>query len=265
MLANYAIALGEITSILCGAAISWRLRKSVRWQLLVFCNLGCLALLGSSSVYQISLALDADWGHIAGISCAVFSLASGLFLARYSLSISAWAKKTIRQATYDQLTGALSRHRGHQLLSESNTTDGLLLIDIDHFKQFNAAHGHSVGDMVLKVVCDRIAQTLRGRKGPNSVDRGSDAPIRWGGDEILVVISDCDWNQTLAIAQRIIENIRLPAQVHNGLTLHITVSIGATISRPNDPVERKLERVDRGVFKAKDTGRNKVCGEWPSI
>ena len=265
MLANYAIALGESAIILGVFLISWKLRKSVKLKLLILCNSGSLALLGSSSIYQISLTLRPTWGKCAGITCGFFSLLSGCLLIRYSLRVSEWARRTIRQATYDQLTGALSRHKGHELLSQSTTTDGLLLIDIDHFKQFNAAHGHSTGDAVLQIVCDRIAQTLRGRKGPNSVDRQPDAPIRWGGDEILVVISDCDWNQTLAIAQRIIENIQLPARLHNGLTLHITVSIGATVSKPTDTVERKLERVDRAVFKAKDTGRNKVCGEWPSV
>ena len=253
MTLNYAIATGELCALAASVPITCQLRGKANQALLILGNLLTVGLLGPSALYQINQSFSFPIDTL----CAGIALASGGWILGSSRHIGQWLARMLTMAQFDQLTGAYNRHVGYRLLESSRTQDGLLLIDIDHFKQFNTNYGHSGGDQVLKIVCDRIRQAL-------SLSRRKDYPIRWGGDEILVVVRGCSYQQTLEIAARIIEKVRQPIRLHNQLDLAVTVSIGVTIGSPEDSVERKLERVDRAASKAKSSGRDCYCGEWPS-
>jgi diguanylate cyclase (GGDEF)-like protein len=127
-----------------------------------------------------------------------------------------------------------------------------MMIDIDHFKDYNDKHGHKVGDACLKTVADALTK---------SVTRVDDFVARYGGDEFSVVLPNTDEDGARMIAEKILENVRdstMP-QKGNKAALHITVSIGVVIGRvkhshtPDD----FIKRADKLLYKSKQNGRDR--------
>ncbi len=127
---------------------------------------------------------------------------------------------------------------------------GVLFIDIDFFKTINDVYGHDVGDDVLIMV----GNTLR-----NSV-RPFDIVSRWGGEEYLAVIIHVTKEELALTANRcrfLVQQSNLPSVPH----LRVTVSLGGTLARPEDTVSTLFKRVDRLMYRSKETGRNRVTIE----
>jgi diguanylate cyclase (GGDEF)-like protein len=125
---------------------------------------------------------------------------------------------------------------------------GLLLLDLDHFKQINDIYGHAAGDLAL---CEAT-------KVIQSTKRGYDHAARWGGEEFLMLLPDCAKNDLLTIAERIREGIGTLKIQAGEQTFTFTVSIGA--HHPNMPqtLDTMLQKVDSALYAAKDSGRNCV-------
>jgi diguanylate cyclase (GGDEF)-like protein len=139
-------------------------------------------------------------------------------------------------------------------LAEFDPENGaaLIFIDIDNFKQFNNTHGHKVGDQVLKMVAKTLHYNLR----------ATDALGRWGGEEFLVILHDCDKLETLnAVAEKLRVLVASSSFDHNGATLNVTVSMGATFARATDTPESLVHRADRLMYASKHAGRNCVTVE----
>jgi diguanylate cyclase (GGDEF)-like protein len=131
----------------------------------------------------------------------------------------------------------------------------LLLIDIDYFKTVNDTHGHLVGDQVIKLVAQSIKDVLR----------NSDIAVRYGGDEMLVVLPDSDKKNAMLIAERIRNVVKVAKVVHaedgSNLEVSVTISIGcAELLLQDNPVSF-FERADANLYKAKKSGRDQVCAE----
>lgn len=153
----------------------------------------------------------------------------------------------------DPLTGLLNRrgmtarieaeigraHRGHGRF-------GLLCLDIDWFKEINDRHGHDVGDRTLQ----RVAALLEDET------RSYDSAARWGGDEFMVLLRDCDRENLLATAER----IRAAAARQGGLNgvPAFTVSIGAALAGEDSEQAQLLHDADRALYQAKALGRDRV-------
>jgi diguanylate cyclase len=165
------------------------------------------------------------------------------------------------EASVDFLTGLANRKAFNEALIElmeeaisQQKELSLLLVDIDLFKQFNDKHGHLIGDEVLKLVAKKIKETVRGR----------DFLARFGGEEFAIILPQTP----LEGAQVVAESInRLFAQtvlkaVHISTTLgKVTVSVGVALYRPGEPPDTLIDRVDRALYRAKQTGRNRVVTE----
>ncbi|MGC8633318.1 MAG: diguanylate cyclase [Candidatus Limnocylindrales bacterium] len=125
-----------------------------------------------------------------------------------------------------------------------------VMFDLDHFGDFNRAHGHPVGDEALR----RFAGVLRERV------RSSDLVARYGGEEFVVVLEDCDRDSARAIAEAIRATFEArPIPGPEGATLHATVSAGCAVLNPAEPTAEALIRAaDEGLFMAKRAGRNRV-------
>ena len=154
-------------------------------------------------------------------------------------------------AMTDQLTGLYNRHSlfdlGSKYISDAkrhNFPLSLLMIDLDHFKNINDTRGHSVGDIVLKV----IGQVLRDNC------RTEDLVARFGGEEFVMVLSHCDLDYAATKAEILREAIEKSQP--NGITL--TASIGGAALNKNDDFDSLFEKADRAVYEAKETGRNQV-------
>ena len=111
------------------------------------------------------------------------------------------AREDLRfQATHDALTGILNRrtildllHRELARAARSKASPGILMLDLDHFKQVNDTYGHLTGDVVLKEVARRISQAVR----------SYDLVARYGGEEFLIVLPSCNEDQIQDCAERV--------------------------------------------------------------
>jgi two-component system, cell cycle response regulator len=160
-------------------------------------------------------------------------------------------------ATHDFLTRLLNRAEILASLKRElsrSQRDGkpvaVLMADVDHFKNLNDTHGHGAGDAVLKEVAERLRADLR----------AYDLLGRYGGEEFLIVLPNCN----LAVATRRADEIRRrvckEAVVTPYATVPVTVSIGITACdwSPNLSVEEVLQQADQALYVAKERGRNCV-------
>lgn len=127
----------------------------------------------------------------------------------------------------------------------------LLMIDIDHFKNVNDTYGHPVGDKILIELGKVLTDTTR----------SFDVVSRNGGEEFSVILPDCPHQQAIEIAERIRKAVEQNEfEVSPKETISITVSIGvATYPETVSDTVEIVDIADEGLYKAKRTGRNKVC------
>ncbi len=131
----------------------------------------------------------------------------------------------------------------------SGSPMSFLMIDLDHFKSFNDAYGHGVGDEVLKVVAQTVAMAVRG-KGE---------AYRYGGEEISVILPNHVLGEASVVAERIRTEIE-SARVESIPDACVTASIGvAAIPQTSANKDDMLTDADRALYQAKDNGRNRVC------
>ncbi len=161
-------------------------------------------------------------------------------------------------AYVDSLTGLANRRFGETQLQSlmagvdaGVTTLGVLFVDVDHFKDVNDSQGHGVGDIVLRMVGQSLANGVR----------ADDFPIRWGGEEFLVLLPGA----AQVALERTAERLRMLVEhswFQNGDSqVRVTVSIGATLARPEDTVLEVVDRADRLMYQSKAAGRNLVTGD----
>jgi two-component system, cell cycle response regulator len=159
------------------------------------------------------------------------------------------------QATHDALTslwnrGVIMELLGREIVrsAREKVSTAILLGDVDHFKNVNDTHGHLVGDEVLREVARRLLHSVR----------SYDFVGRYGGEEFLVVLNNCDPGSTPKRAEEIRKAIsRLPFHTKGG-ELPITMSLGVLVSQDwgERPVEELLKEADKALYAAKQAGRN---------
>jgi diguanylate cyclase (GGDEF)-like protein len=130
------------------------------------------------------------------------------------------------------------RHQGHF---------GLLLMDIDNFKQINDREGHLAGDVILRELGKIISQ----------LKRNSDYVFRYGGEEFIFILSHSKDSST--VAERIRQQIAHHDFCYQGKRIPVTVSMGLTHFYPQDNFDTLFQRADRALYCAKDKGKNQVC------
>ncbi|MBF0568602.1 MAG: diguanylate cyclase [Nitrospirae bacterium] len=162
-----------------------------------------------------------------------------------------------RQSLIDQLTGLYNRRFLDEVTNSlcraairRGTLIGILLIDIDHFKQVNDTHGHDVGDKVLQKAASIIKVSVR----------ESDMVVRYGGEEILVLLVDATEGKSSEVAEKIRGNIEHESLEIPSFTLKKTVSIGVSeFPTDSDKFWQCVKLADTALYKAKNDGRNRVC------
>jgi len=156
-------------------------------------------------------------------------------------------------ASHDSLTNALIRRtligaceQELERCRRHGRSMALLMLDIDHFKAVNDAHGHQMGDRVLVDFVARITPLLR---SPDQLGR-------FGGEEFVVLLPETTQEDAMVVGERIRAAVALPVA---GLP-PITVSIGVASNRPDDAqIDALLGRADRALYKAKAEGRNRIA------
>ncbi len=173
--------------------------------------------------------------------------------------------KTAEEAKRDALTGLSNRKAFDEEIDklyarykEKGEVFSLIIIDIDHFKNFNDKFGHKVGDKVLQIAANTLNYTLKGK----------DFVGRYGGEEFVVLLPLTSLDNACVVAEQIRENIarkRLRVTKTGENLGTITVSAGVAQIRENDTVESLIERADRALYLAKNSGRNNVKSEMDLV
>jgi len=138
-------------------------------------------------------------------------------------------------------------------LKRYKSQSALLMLDIDHFKNFNDTYGHLAGDQVLKDVARMIRDCIR----------IEDLASRFGGEEFAVLLIQCDAEQGLLIGERIRHAIARRRTEFGGHTLSVTVSIGVAHTATESLVPDSatlINRADQALYAAKRAGRNRTLG-----
>ena len=160
-------------------------------------------------------------------------------------------------ASTDRLTGAWNRRRFEEsilpeiaLAHRLRRPVALIMFDLDHFKRVNDTHGHGVGDMVLVDTTQIIRLHLR----------ASDALIRWGGEEFLVMAPGTREDGALALAEKLRAAVATYAFPGVG---QVTMSLGVSEYGVGEGLSEWIERTDQALYLAKHQGRNRVVAADP--
>ncbi len=129
----------------------------------------------------------------------------------------------------------------------------MLFLDLDNFKIINDTLGHLQGDQVLKTLADYLRRGMR----------QADVVCRYGGEEFVVLLPETGLEQALRLAERLRHHISRMAIPLPGRDLYVTVSIGAAVLTPHMDGEALVAAADAAMYRAKQAGRNQVCGPEP--
>ena len=153
----------------------------------------------------------------------------------------------------DRLTGLYNRHKLDQVLEYEKNRDnrykhnfGIILLDIDHFKNVNDKYGHQVGDIVLVEMAKILQKTIR----------KTDTLGRWGGEEFLIIVPETSLLELEYFAQKLRETI---ASYNFSTIGKLTSSFGISVFKENTNIKELISQADNALYKAKKEGRNKVC------
>lgn len=162
------------------------------------------------------------------------------------------------QSVKDPLTGLWNRRwfldmaaREIRRTNAAKREFSLAMLDIDHFKRFNDAHGHDAGDIVLKTFAEHLA----------AIKRDGVYPCRIGGEEFSIIFSGHNVNSALAVLEALRESVSSGQITYAGTALPgVTFSAGVAAILSDEPLETLIKRADELLYAAKEAGRDRLFG-----
>jgi diguanylate cyclase (GGDEF)-like protein len=163
-----------------------------------------------------------------------------------------------RQSTVDELTGLYNRRYFDETLRRElfraermRASLAVVMIDLDHFKSMNDTYGHEAGDLVLRTVGRCLREGVR----------RSDIACRYGGEELVLVLPECDAAAARACAETLRTTVAALALDHGGAALpQVTASFGVALWPAHaEDAHALVQAADRALYAAKHEGRNRVC------
>lgn len=206
-------------------------------------------------VEQINNPADQKIQSALWINLGISLLISLIVLAIAHWTLHSYQRRLEVMATKDKLTGSASRQvfdllfeRARKIAMRRNEVISLINFDIDFFKKVNDSYGHAFGDEVLRQVVTMTNQLIR----------DTDTLCRWGGEEFLILLPDCDQQDALEIADKIRVAISAQPFEYRGERIDIAISAGVAEYRFNETMEHLIERSDNALYLSKRQGRNQV-------
>jgi two-component system, cell cycle response regulator len=129
-----------------------------------------------------------------------------------------------------------------------NKKYAILFMDIDNFKQFNDQHGHEIGDQVLKMVSQTIQSNIR----------NSDIVVRYGGEEIIVILDYVTKKDALRIAEKLRMLVQSSTFRKTKGNLFVTISIGVKLFQSQNDLSQSIKAADKAMLEAKKRGKNQT-------
>lgn len=155
----------------------------------------------------------------------------------------------------DQLTGLYTRRYMENVFNDAlynfrrySRIFSVVMIDLNNFKEINDTYGHPAGDVVLQ----RISQILL------KETRKTDVPVRYGGDEFIIILPDTPVEGAKSFAEKILKKIKSLRFEKNGERFYCTASAGVTQVKDNDVIDSILARVDEALYETKNKGKDGV-------
>jgi len=193
---------------------------------------------------QRSVLRDADF---LKIGAAIFKFLTGAGVE------ASYHEEIYRMTIVDGLTGAHNKRYFLEFLERETARCArykrplsLLMFDLDHFKAINDTYGHLAGDAVIRTAIKVIRQH----------SRQGDLVGRYGGEEFVLCLPGTEPEQAMATGERICRVLEASCVMHDGKSIHATVSIGIAQLRGDESIEQWLARADKALYEAKDAGRN---------
>ena len=248
----------DLLTELLNTAVGQSIHK-LEEQLGILSYVPAVAAIGSLFFPRVTSRRITVSGKCGDIECVVSINAGDLRIARRFDEMQETLEVKTRLAHVDRLTQLYNRSYYDEIFShhvkEAERYENrlsLMIIDIDFFKQFNDKYGHQVGDLVLVSVAGAIRRVIR----------KCDVPVRFGGDEIIVLLPETDQHGGKNAAQRIVAALNdHPVEcLHNGVMvkLSVTLSIGVSQYEIGDTVETLFARTDSLLYRAKESGRARI-------
>lgn len=171
-------------------------------------------------------------------------------------------KKAEYVANRDSLTGLLNRRAFEAAAEEMKLLGGkdaqlaLILVDLDHFKSINDTYGHPMGDEVLKSTAGIIQEIT----GPRSlIGRGDGAVARWGGEEFILLLSNCSLDHAVATAELIRARLHRERPSYWPVDMTVSGSFGMVAWTEELALHQAISMADQAMYSAKIGGRNRCC------
>ncbi len=213
-----------------------------------------------------TVVYEVEQNTVLSVGSSITGLVAALLLQMMlvSLLVSRLVGRLDRLSRHDPLTGLLNRRAMGELLAQEEQRASrlagqaggqaggqmaVLMIDIDYFKRLNDSFGHATGDRALQHLATLMGSRLR----------DIDHLARWGGEEFLALLPATTGADALALADRLCERVRNLPMLADGTPQPLTISIGvAEWLGPHDSLVNLLGRADRALYKAKQSGRDRV-------
>lgn len=209
-----------------------------------------------------------EHGAMAGIRGTLYIniliclIISGIVLLATWLAIGRFQSRLEAMATTDRLTGVATRHAFDILMEQAlrdakrlNQPLSVVIMDVDQFKAINDRYGHVAGDRILRGVANAMRASVR----------SSDIVCRWGGDEFLAVLRNCDQPHAERIAEVVRQTVEGAGFAIDGRSIPVTVSLGVGRFAADDTADAVVARADAALYRAKQAGRNCVRGQGDDL
>ena len=255
-----------LVTLFTGSYMEWRIKIEYS-VLLVMLHVGLHLYMTINAPYYEQTFFEMLYTHILSIVFC-FGIISVVVVTFAYNSISMETKlkgynsNLKRLANVDPLTGLKNRRCMMNFLKDNVESNDaikaekavIVIGDIDFFKRFNDHYGHACGDEVLTQLSALFMDYMEGK--------GEVA--RWGGEEFLLVFTDCSLQQGIEYMDNLIHRIRLMDIRYGGEVLHVTMTFGMSEYDPNRTVDAIINNADKKLYFGKQNGRNRIVYTIPT-